>query len=376
MKTSSLVRPLRIALVAPLFESVPPKLYGGTERVVSYLTEELVRQGHSVTLFASGDSVTTARLVPGCKRALRLDPRSPDPFALHALMLENVHKQADVFDVIHFHTDLLHLPVARRLAGSRSMTTLHGRLDTAGLSSLYQEFGEEPLISISNAQRGPLARANWLATVNHGLPEHLQHGSELPGQYLAFLGRIVREKGIEQAIAIAHRSGVPLKIAAKVDRTDQEYFDTRIAHLIDGSFVEFIGEISESEKTRFLGSALALLFPIDWPEPFGLAMIEAMACGTPVIAFRRGSVPEVIDDGVTGLIVDDLDAAVTGIERMATLSRRRVRDVFEMRFRASQMAHNYYRVYEETIRRGPRRKALQETEGIDEDQCLIAPTRY
>lgn len=373
MKTSSLVRPLRIALVAPLFESVPPKLYGGTERVVSYLTEELVQQGHSVTLFASGDSVTTARLVPGCTRALRLDPTSPDPLALHALMLENVQKQASAFDVIHFHTDVLHLPVARRLAGARSMTTLHGRLDTAGLSPLYQEFSEEPLISISNAQRTPLAGANWLATVNHGLPEHLHHGSELPGQYLAFLGRIVPEKGIEQAIEIAHLSGVPLKIAAKVDRADQEYFDARVAHLIDGSFVEFIGEISESEKTSFLGNALTLLFPIDWPEPFGLAMIEAMACGTPVIAFRRGSVPEILDDGVTGLIVDDLNAAVTGIEQMTTFSRRRVREGFEARFRASQMAHNYSRVYEDTTRRNHRRTALQKTERIDDDQCVISP---
>jgi glycosyltransferase involved in cell wall biosynthesis len=346
MSANSSVRPLRIALVAPLFESVPPKRYGGTERVVSYLTEELVQQGHSVTLFASGDSVTAAQLVPGCKRALRLDPARPDPFALHTLMLENVCRRAEAFDVIHFHTDSLHLPVARRFASTYSLTTLHGRLDIAGLSPLYQEFSEAPLISISDAQRRPLARANWVATVYHGLPAHLHRASELPGQYLAFLGRIAREKGIEQAIEIAHRSGLPLKIAAKIDRADEQYFNARVAHLIDGSLVEFIGEISELEKTHFLGDALALLFPIDWPEPFGLAMIEAMACGTPVIALRRGSVPEIIDEGVTGFIVDDLNAAVKCIERISTISRKRCREVFEMRFRASQMAQNYCHVYE------------------------------
>jgi glycosyltransferase involved in cell wall biosynthesis len=332
-------------MVAPLFESVPPKLYGGTERVVSYLTEELIQQGHSVTLFASGDSVTAAQLVPGCRRALRLDPARPDPFALHAIMLENVCRQANAFDVIHFHTDVLHLPVARRFASAHSVTTIHGRLDIAGLSPLYQEFSEEPLISISDAQRRPLARANWVATVYHGLPAHLHRASELPGQYLAFLGRISREKGIEQAIAIARRGGLPLKIAAKIDRADQEYFNSRVAPLIDGSLVEFIGEISELEKTHFLGGALALLFPIDWPEPFGLAMIEAMACGTPVIAFRRGSVPEIIDEGVTGLIVDDLNAAVKCIERISTISRKRCREAFELRFQAARMAHDYCHVY-------------------------------
>jgi glycosyltransferase involved in cell wall biosynthesis len=339
-------RPLRIAQVAPLFESVPPRLYGGTERVVSYLTEDLVRRGHSVTLFASGDSVTAAQLVSVCERAIRLDPAQPDPFALHAVMLEQVCRRAGSFDVIHFHTDGLHLPLARRCAGIGSVTTLHGRLDTHGLAALYQEFSEQPLVSISNAQRGPLARANWVATVHHGLPAQIHTASEAPGRYLAFLGRIAWEKGIERAILIARRTGIPLKIAAKIDRVDQEYFDARIACLIDGSLVDFIGEITELEKTRFLGDAIALLFPIDWPEPFGLTMIEAMACGTPVIGFRRGSVSEVIDEGVTGFVVDDVDAAVKSVERVSNLSRKRCREMFEQRFLATRMSQNYCDAYE------------------------------
>jgi glycosyltransferase involved in cell wall biosynthesis len=345
MTASPLRHPLRIAQVAPLFESVPPKLYGGTERVVSYLTEDLVRQGHTVTLFASGDSVTAAQLVSVCDRALRLDPAHPDPFALHALMLERVFRRAGSFDVIHFHTEGLHLPLARRCAGSCSVTTLHGRLDIAGLTALYQEFSEQPLISISNAQRRALAHANWAATIYHGLPPGLHAASEVPGRYLAFLGRIAQEKGIERAIAIARRTEIPLKIAAKIDRGDQAYFDAQIAHLIDGSLVEFVGEISELEKTRFLGDALALLFPIDWPEPFGLTMIEAMACGTPVIAFRCGSVPEIIDEGVTGFIVDDLDKAVKCVERVGSLSRKRCRERFEQRFQVARMSQDYCGVY-------------------------------
>jgi glycosyltransferase involved in cell wall biosynthesis len=344
--TSSLCHPLRIAQVAPLFESVPPKLYGGTERVVSYLTEELVRRGHSVTLFASGDSVTAAHLVSVCDRALRLDPAHPDPFALHALMLERVFRRAGSFDVIHFHTDALHLPLARRCAGVCSVTTLHGRLDIPGLADLYLEFREQPLISISNAQRRVLPRGNWAATVYHGLPPELHAPTLTPGRYLAFLGRIAWEKGIERAIAIARRTEIPLKIAAKIDQGDREYFEARIAHLIDGSLVEFIGEIGEVEKTRFLGDALALLFPIDWPEPFGLTMIEAMACGTPVIAFRSGSVPEIVDQGVTGFIVDDLDAAVKCVEYAGSLSRKRCRERFEQRFQAARMSQDYYGVYQ------------------------------
>jgi glycosyltransferase involved in cell wall biosynthesis len=338
--------PLRIAQVAPLFESVPPRLYGGTERVVSYLTEDLVRQGHAVTLFASGDSVTAAQLVSVCDRAIRLDPAQPDPFALHAVMLERVSRHAGSFDVIHFHTDGLHLPVTRRCPGVCSVTTLHGRLDIPGLEGLYQEFSEQPLISISDAQRRPLAGANWIATIYHGLPPQMHAATETPGRYLAFLGRIAPEKGIERAVAIAQRSGVPLKIAAKIDRVDQNYFATEVAGLIDGSLVDFVGEITEVEKTRFLGDAIALLFPIDWPEPFGLTMIEAMACGTPVIGFRRGSVPEIIDEGVTGFVVDDVDAAVECVSRAAGLSRKRCRERFEQRFQVARMSQNYCKAYE------------------------------
>jgi glycosyltransferase involved in cell wall biosynthesis len=345
--TSSPSHPkLRIAQVAPLFESVPPPLYGGTERVVSYLTEDLVRQGHAVTLFASGDSVTAAQLIAVCDRAIRLDPAHPDTFALHALMLERVCRYARSFDVIHFHTDGLHLPVVRRCPGVCSVTTLHGRLDIPGLDALYQEFREQPLISISSAQRRQLCDANWIATVHHGLPPKLHALTETPGRYLAFLGRIAPEKGVERAVAIARRSEIPLKIAAKIDRADQEYFNTRIARLIDGSEIDFIGEITEVEKTRFLGEAIALLFPIDWPEPFGLTMIEAMACGTPIIAFRRGSVPEIIDEGVTGFIVNDLDAAVACIPRARGLSRKRCRERFEQRFQVEQMSQAYCNVYE------------------------------
>jgi glycosyltransferase involved in cell wall biosynthesis len=346
MTASPFLPRLRIAQVAPLFESVPPQLYGGTERVVSYLTEDLVRQGHAVTLFASGDSVTSAELISVCDRAIRLDPGHPDAYALHALMLERVCRHASSFDVIHFHTDGLHLPVARRCPKVSSVTTLHGRLDTPGLAALYHEFSEQALVSISNAQRRPLADANWIATVYHGLPPQIHAATETPGQYLAFLGRIAPEKGVERAIEIARRSEIPLKIAAKIDRSDQEYFDTRIACLIEGSLVDFIGEITEVEKTRFLGDAIALLFPIDWPEPFGLTMIEAMACGTPVIGFRRGSVPEIIDDGVTGFIVDNLDSAVGCVARAHSLSRKRCREMFEQRFHVARMSQGYCDVYE------------------------------
>jgi len=345
MISSPAPRPLRIAQVAPLFESVPPKLYGGTERVVSYLTEELVRQGHDVTLFASGDSVTKARLVPGCKRAVRLDPARPDPFALHARMLEEVCRSAGNFDIIHFHTDELHLPIARRCKTSR-VTTLHGRLDIGGLAGLYAEYKEQPLVSISNAQRRPLPSANWLATVYHGLPADLHVATEAQGSYLAFLGRVAPEKGLEQAVEIARGSGIPLRIAAKIAHSDQEYFDSQIAPLLDGTLVTYIGEINEHEKTRFLGDAVALVFPINWPEPFGLAMIEALACGTPVIAFPHGSVPELIEDGVSGFIVEDARAAVRCTQRVNELSRRRCRESFERRFRSENMAQHYRDVYE------------------------------
>ncbi|MBV8804534.1 MAG: glycosyltransferase family 4 protein [Sinobacteraceae bacterium] len=337
-------RRLRIAQVAPLYESVPPKLYGGTERVVSYLTEELVDQGHRVTLFASGDSRTTAELVSVWPRALRLDPRCPEPIALHVVMLEEVFKRESHFDIIHFHTDGLHPPLARRHT-VETLTTLHGRLDLPGLELFYGEFRELPLVSISQAQRSPLPSARWVGTVHHGLPLSLHAPNYQPGQYLAFIGRISPEKGLDRAIAIALRAQMRLRIAAKIDRVDSEYFRRHIEPLLQSPLVEYIGEIDERQKTAFLGCASALLFPVDWPEPFGLAMIEAMACGTPVIAFRRGSVPEVIDEGVTGCVVDNVDAAVQEVLRIGRFDRRRVRERFEQRFSARRMAEDYSRVY-------------------------------
>ena len=345
MAASSARRQLRIAQVAPLYESVPPRLYGGTERVVSYLTEELVRAGHRVTLFASGDSTTSAELLSVWERALRLDHRHPDPMSLHLVLMEEVFRRAAQYDVIHFHTDAVHLPLARRY-NTPSLATLHGRLDLAGLDALYTEYDELPLVSISNAQRQPLANANWAGTVYHGVPLELHRPSTRPGKYLAFLGRISIEKRVDRAIEIAQRTGVPLKIAAKVDRGDRDYFLEEIEPLIDGTLVEFVGEIGEHEKTQFLGDAIALLFLIDWPEPFGLAMIEAMACGTPVIASRCGSVPEVIDEGVTGFIVEDLEDAAHSVARAMNLDRRRCREVFEQRFSATRMASDYCRIYE------------------------------
>ncbi len=335
---------MRIAQVAPLFESVPPKYYGGTERVVSYLTEELVRQGHEVTLFASGDSVTEARLVAPCRRSLRLNAGCVDPMAHHVLMLEQVFRDAERFDVIHFHIDYMHFPLARRHE-VYPVTTLHGRLDVADLCSLYIEFADMPVVSISNAQREPLPWINWRGTVYHGLPENLYTFRNSPGSYLAFLGRICPEKCPDVAIEIAKRLGMPIKIAAKVDKVDQEYFEQCINPLLSDSLVEYVGEISEGEKDEFLGNAYALLFPVDWPEPFGMAMIEAMACGTPVIAKRRGSVPEVIEDGVTGCIFEDLEEAVKAVERISTLNRKRCREVFERRFSARRMAQDYLSIY-------------------------------
>jgi glycosyltransferase involved in cell wall biosynthesis len=340
---------VRIAQVAPLYESVPPKLYGGTERVVSYLTEELARQGHDVTLFASGDSVTAGRLVPACREALRLDKRCVDKLAPHIVMLETVCREARRFDVIHFHVDYLHFPLSRRL-GVPHVTTLHGRLDLPELARVYDEFADTSVVSISDAQRRPLPQANWQATVYHGLPEDPRWVDQ-PDGYLAFLGRISPEKRVDRAVEIARRLGMRLRVAAKVDAADADYFRTEIEPLFRDPLVEFIGEIGEAEKPAFLGGARALLFPIDWPEPFGLAMIEAMRCGTPVVAWRRGSVPEVIDDGVTGFVVEDLDAAVRATEAAAGLDRCGVRERFEQRFTARRMAADYLAVYERLTRR-------------------------
>ena len=345
---------MRIAQVAPLYESVPPKFYGGTERVVSYLTEELVRQGHDVTLFASGDSVTKARLVAASRRSLRLDKRCVDQLAHHVRMLELVAKEASRYDLIHYHIDYLHFPLSRRLDVPH-LTTLHGRLDIPDLPGLYREFSEMPVVSISNAQREPLPAANWMATVYHGLPPDLYRVRERPGTYLAFLGRISPEKRVDRAIAIARRLAMPLKIAAKVDEVDRDYFESTIEPLLQGPYTEYVGEIGEGEKDEFLGDAYALLFPIDWPEPFGLVMIEALACGTPVIAYRNGSVPEIIDDGATGFVVADFDSALRAAEQIGGLDRRRCRAVFEERFVASRMARDYVSVYQQLISQTPSR---------------------
>jgi glycosyltransferase involved in cell wall biosynthesis len=335
---------MRIAQVSPLYESVPPRLYGGTERVVHHLTEELVRQGHEVTLFASGDSRTSAELRAACPRALRLDPTRCDPIARHYLMIEQLAAAESQFDLVHFHTDYLHFPATRRLRAPH-VTTLHGRLDIPDLGPIYDEFGEVPVVSISNAQRVPLPQANWVSTIHHGIPAELLPFTPRPEGYFAFVGRISPEKRVDRAIAIATSLGVPIKIAAKVDKADQTYFDDNIVGLLDHPLVEFIGEIGDAEKAAFLGQARALLFPIDWPEPFGLVMIEAMACGTPVVAFGHGSVPEVLESGVTGYIVDTLEDAVVAASRVGGLNRAAVRAVFEERFTAERMARDYVELY-------------------------------
>jgi len=337
---------MKIAQVAPLYESVPPHGYGGTERVVSYLTEELVRQGEEVTLFASGDSKTSAKLVPCCDRALRLNPSVKDTLPYHIIMLEEVRKRADQFDLLHFHIDFLHAPMVRQLA-ARTLTTQHGRLDLPDLAPFYGVFRELPLVSISNNQRRYLPHANWVGSVHHGLPRDLLPFKPRPGGgYLAFLGRISPEKGPNRAIEIAARAGMPLKIAAKVDRVDQAYWDEFIHPMVKAHpNVEFIGEIDEHEKAAFLGDAAALLFPIDWPEPFGLVMIEAMACGTPVIALRRGSVPEIVEEGVSGFVVDTVEQATAAVRRIPNLDRAKVRNAFERRFTAERMTRGYLEIY-------------------------------
>jgi glycosyltransferase involved in cell wall biosynthesis len=342
---------MRIAQVAPLYESVPPKLYGGTERVVSYLTEELVRLGHQVTLFAAGDSITAAELVPVWPCALRLHGALQDPSVPEVLLIENILKRAREFDIIHFHQGYLHLPFLRRL-DLPHLTTLHGRLDLPELQPMFDTFDEAPVVSISDAQRRPLPQANWTCTVYHGLPAQLHVPLSSRDGYFAFLGRISPEKRVDRAIEIANRLQVPLKIAAKVDRADAAYYRDRIVPLLDSPWVEFIGEIGEHEKGRFLGGARALLFPVDWPEPFGLVMIEALACGTPVVAFDAGSVREVIADGVTGFVVDDMDAAVAAAARIGEIDRRKCRRVFERRFSASRMARDYLGAYDSLLQRG------------------------
>lgn len=346
---------MRIAQVAPLYESVPPKLYGATQRIISYLTEELVHLGHQVTLFATADSRTSAELVPICPRGLWRDSAVWETLAHHVLQLERVAQQAERFDVVHFHGDPLHYPLARRLPCA-SVTTLHGLPLPVDHGPLFEEFADAPLISISDDQRRPLPRANWQATIHHGLPPDLLCFREQSGDYLAFLGRIAPEKRVDRAIDIAHRAGRKLKIAAKVGFGERDYFQREIEPLLRASrgFVAYLGEVDDAGKNEVLGNAAALLFPIDWPEPFGLVLIEALACGTPVVAFRRGATPKIIEDGKTGFLVDSVEEGVRALGRVPELSRRACRQAFEERFTAERMARDYLRVYQRLIPQRPR----------------------
>ena len=335
---------MRIAQIAPLTEAVPPKLYGGTERVIAWLTEELVALGHDVTLFASGDSHTSARLEAIWPRALRLDTSVRDPMGLHMAMLEQVRRQSDHFDVLHFHLDYYPFSLFSRQT-TPFITTLHGRLDLPEHQPVFTTFSSMPVISISNSQRRPVPQAGWVKTIYHGLPADLLTPKPVRPSYLAFLGRISPEKSVDRAIRIAERCGLPIKIAAKIDRADRDYFEEQIRPLMSLPFVEYLGEINDAQKPEFLSGAIALLVSIDWPEPFGLVMIEAMACGTPVIAFNRGSVPEIVEDGLTGFIVEDETSAVGAVGQLSTLSRERVRARFDERFTARRMANEYLAVY-------------------------------
>jgi glycosyltransferase involved in cell wall biosynthesis len=348
---------MRIAQIAPLTEAIPPKLYGGTERVVHWLTEELVALGHDVTLFASGDSCTSARLEAQWPRALRLDGSVRDPNALHMMMLERVRQRADEFDFLHFHLDYYPFSLFFRHTVP-FVTTLHGRLDLPEHQPVFDTFSSLPVISISESQRRPVPHAGWVRTIYHGLPQDLLTPLPVKPGYLAFLGRIGPEKGVDRAISIARQCGVPLRIAAKVDKVDREYYQEKIRPLLDGPYTDYIGEITDAEKSAFLSGAIALLAPIDWPEPFGLVMIEAMACGTPVIAFNRGSVPELVDDGLTGFIVEDEKGAIGAFDRLSQLSRARIRRQFERRFTARRMAQEYLAAYRSLADRDERHLRL------------------
>jgi glycosyltransferase involved in cell wall biosynthesis len=349
---------MKIAQIAPLYEAVPPKLYGGTERVVAHLCDALVELGHDVTLFAAAEAHTKAALVPVRDEAIRLDAAAlKSDLAAHLSMLHEVRRRSGQFDVLHFHVDMLHFPMFEQHA-HKTVTTLHGRLDLKDLSHVYERWPSFGLVSISDQQRSPLPRANWLATVPHGVPASQYMFREQPGRYLAFLGRISPEKRPDVAIRLARRARIPLKIAAKVDALDQAYFESVVKPLLNEPSIEFVGEIGDEHKSEFLGNALALLFPVNWPEPFGLVMIESMACGTPVIAWRRGSIPEVIDDGVNGYIVDSEPEALDAIERVVNISRAGVRAAFEQRFASTKMARAYLDVYAQLIRRRSLRRAL------------------
>ncbi|RAV98742.1 glycosyltransferase family 4 protein [Pseudochryseolinea flava] len=355
------MKKLRIAQVAPLYESVPPKLYGGTERIVSFLTEALISMGHDVTLYASGDSLTDARLIPVIPAALRLDPNKVDQIAPHITMVQMVQNDRREYDIIHYHIDYLHFPVSH-CSKKPHLTTLHGRLNIPELQALYNIYREVPVVSISNSQRIPLQQAHWTDTVYHGLPENLFKPVYTPGHYLAFLGRISPEKGLDDAIEIAKRVGIPLKIAAKIEGADQGYFQNVIEPLLDHPLIEFIGEVNESEKQSFIGNAIALLFPIKWPEPFGLVMIESLACATPVVAYASGSVPEILTSGVDSFIVNDLAGAVACIDNIKTIDRHSCRASFDRRFTAKQMAENYLKVYQEVIASKKESLIIKETD--------------
>jgi glycosyltransferase involved in cell wall biosynthesis len=339
---------MRIAQVSPLYESVPPKMYGGTERVVSWLTEELVKQGHEVTLFASGDSQTKARLIPACEKSLRLNDDVVDSFAYHFVQLQKVQDLSSEFDLIHYHTDYFHFPLSRKSSVAQ-VTTLHGRLDLPDLQFIYNEFRDMPLISISKSQRRPLPQARFIGNVYHGLPQDLLPFGTGEGGYLAFLGRICPEKNLPDCIEVAKKTGIPLKIAAKVDKVDREYFQREIRPLLDHPLIEYVGEINDAQKAAFLGNALATLFLIDWPEPFGLVMVESMACGTPLIAYPKGSVPEVVEEGRSGHIVRNVEEAVRAVERIHRIDRRDCRDRFEQRFTVGKMTQGYLEHYTRLI---------------------------
>ena len=364
---------MRIAQVAPLYESVPPKLYGGTERVVSWITEELVRLGHDVTLFASGDSMTKARLIPACEGSLRLWPGCVDQLAHHFVLLESVLQEKNNFDLIHFHIDYLHFPLSRREKYAH-VSTLHGRLDLPDLVPLYEIYRDMPVISISDAQRDPLPDLNWQGTVHHGLPEKSFKFYPKGRGYLAFLGRVCPEKGVDRAIEIARAVGIQLKIAAKIDKTDQEFFESCIEPLIDGKDIEFIGELGFPAKSEFLGNATALLFPIAWPEPFGLVMIEAMACGTPVIAYPFGSVPEVMKDHVSGYIVSDLKSAVEAVKNIEQIDRKKVRKHFLENFTAERMAEEYLKIYQRLLNRKEKMAPRAVADGVLSWTKLASPS--
>jgi glycosyltransferase involved in cell wall biosynthesis len=366
---------MRIAQVAPLFESVPPKLYGGTERVVSYLTEELVRLGHEVTLFASGDSETEARLVPACDRALWRDPECRETLPQHVRLMELVFREAHKFDVIHFHCDYLHFPLLRRIA-TPGVTTLHGRVNVHDLQPLFDEFRETPLVSISDNQRRPLPDANWQATIYHGLPRDLHTFRQQGGDYLLFVGRISPEKRLDRAIEIARQTGRQLKVAAKIYDEDRAYYQTSIEPLLreSKSFVEFIGEVGGKDKDDLMGNAYAFLFPIDWPEPFGLVMIESLACGTPVIGWNNGSVPEVLTHGETGFVVDTIEEAVQAVRQVAHLKRPACRRAFEQRFDVTRMARNYVHVYSELVRDAGRHGRISAYPDSHEMKVSVWPT--